>query len=146
MSKMYWSPTRSTQAPESHSHCATAGANGCVPIQFGSITRFVASPFNDYEATGRVDFKISEKDNFFARYVYQKQYNGGINYGNGIDVGDWQFIPSLSQQIGLDWVHTASNAMVNQVRFSYSRAEFVLSGAIVSDLQLECHRPLAQPI
>ena len=102
--------------------CATAGANGCVPIQFGSITRFVASPFNDYEATGRVDFKISEKDNFFARYVYQKQYNGGINYGNGIDVGDWQFIPSLSQQIGLDWVHTASNAMVNQVRFSYSRA------------------------
>jgi hypothetical protein len=93
-----------------------------VPIQFGSITRFVPSPFNDYEATGRVDFKVTDKDNFFARYVYQKEYEGGINFGNGVDIGDYQFVPSLSQQIGLDWARTFSNAFVNQVRFSYSRA------------------------
>jgi hypothetical protein len=93
-----------------------------VPIQFGTLTRFVPSPFNDYEATGRVDFKLTDKDNFFARYVYQKQYNGGVNDGNGVDVGDYQFIPSLSQQIGLDWARTFSNAFVNQVRFSYFRA------------------------
>jgi hypothetical protein len=93
-----------------------------VPIQFGTITRFIPSPFNDYEATGRVDFKITDKDNFFARYVYQKQYEGGVNDGNGVDVGDYQYIPSLSQQIGLDWTRTFSNAFVNQVRFSYSRA------------------------
>jgi hypothetical protein len=37
-------------------------------------------------------------------------------------VGDWQQIPGLSQQIGLDWVRNFSNAFVNQVRFSYSRA------------------------
>ena len=102
--------------------CTVAGVNGCTPIQFGAISRFVPSPFNDYEATGRVDFKLSNKDNFFARYVYQKQYNGGVNFGNGIDVGDYQFIPSLSQQIGLDWARNFSNAFVNQVRFSYSRA------------------------
>ncbi len=102
--------------------CTVAGANGCTPIQFGAISRFVPSPFNDYEASGRVDFKLSNKDNFFARYVYQKQYNGGVNFGNGIDVGDYQFIPSLSQQIGLDWARNFSNAFVNQVRFSYSRA------------------------
>ena len=66
----------------------SAGTNGCTPIQFGQISRFVPSPFNDYEATGRVDFKLTEKDNFFARYVYQKTFNGGgVNFGNGIDVG-----------------------------------------------------------
>ena len=57
----------------------------------------------DYEATGRLDFKLSSKDNFFGRYVYQKTFNGGVNFGNGIQVGDWQDVPGLSQQIGLDW-------------------------------------------
>ena len=98
------------------------GSKPCVPVEMGSLTRFVPGPFNDYEATGRVDFKLSEKDNFFARYVYQKTYNGGVNFGNGIQVGDWQVVPGLSQQIGLDWTRTFNNAFVNQVRFSYSRA------------------------
>ena len=102
--------------------CTAAGVNGCTPIEFGALTRFVPGPFNDYEATGRLDFKLSEKDNFFGRYVYQKQFNGGVNFGNGIQVGDWQSIPGLSQQIGLDWTRTFTNAFVNQVRFSFSRA------------------------
>ncbi len=102
--------------------CATAGSNGCVPIEMGALTRFVPGPFNDYEATGRLDFKLSEKDNFFGRYVYQKTFNGGVNFGNGIQVGDWQSIPGLSQQIGLDWTRNFNNAFVNQVRFSFSRA------------------------
>jgi hypothetical protein len=100
----------------------SSGTNGCTPIQFGQISRFVPTPFNDYEATGRVDFKLSSKDSFFARYVYQKTFNGGVNFGNGIDVGDYQDIPSLSQQIGLDWARTFSNTFVNQVRFSFSRS------------------------
>jgi hypothetical protein len=102
--------------------CTTAGVNGCVPIEFGSMTRFVPGPFNDYEATGRLDFKLSEKDNFFGRYVYQKTFSGGVNFGNGIQIGDWQSVPGLSQQIGLDWVRNFSNSFINQVRFSFSRA------------------------
>ena len=94
----------------------------CAAIEFGTISRFVPNPFNDYEATGRVDFRLSNKDNFFARYVYQKQFNGGVGFGNGIDIGDYQEVPALSQQIGLDWARTFSNAFVNQVRFSYSRS------------------------
>ena len=102
--------------------CVTQGVNGCTPVEFGSLTRFVPGPFNDYEATGRLDFKLSSKDNFFGRYVYQKTFNGGVNFGNGIQVGDWQDVPGLSQQIGLDWARNFSNAFVNQVRFSFSRA------------------------
>jgi outer membrane receptor protein involved in Fe transport len=102
--------------------CTAAGVNGCTPIEFGSITRFVPGPFNDYEATGRLDFKLTPQDSFFGRYVYQKTFNGGVNFGNGIDVGDWQTVPGLSQQIGLDWVRDFSNAFVNQIRFSFSRA------------------------
>jgi hypothetical protein len=45
-----------------------------------------------------------------------------VNFGNGIQVGDWQSVPGLSQQIGLDWARNVSNAFVNQVRFSFSRS------------------------
>ena len=96
----------------------------CVPIEFGSVSRFVASPFNDYEGSGRVDVKLTNKDNFFGRYVFQQQLNDGINFGLGIDVGDFQKIPARDQQIGLDWVRNFSNTFINQVRFSYSRARF----------------------
>ena len=94
------------------------------PIEFGTITRFVPNPFNDYEATGRVDLKVTSKDNFFGRYVFQQQSNDGVNFGNGVDVGDWQSVPARDQQIGLDWVRNFSSNLINQVRFSYSRARF----------------------
>ena len=100
------------------------GDPSCVPIEFANITRVVASPFNDYEATGRVDVKVTSKDNFFGRYVFQQQLFDGVNFGNGVDVGDWQTNPGRDQQIGLDWVHTFSNTFLNQARFSFSRVRF----------------------
>jgi outer membrane receptor protein involved in Fe transport len=103
---------------------ASPTSPGCTPIEFGNITRFVASPFNDYEATGRVDVKVTNKDNFFGRYVFQQQIQDGVNFGNGVDVGDWQKTPGRDQQIGLDWVHSFSNTFLNQARFSFSRVRF----------------------
>ena len=93
-----------------------------MPIEMGAVSRFVSSPFNDYEATGRIDARLSSKDNIFGRYIYQKSDNEGVNFGLGIQVGDWQTIPARSQQIGLDWTRTLTNAFVNQVRFSFSRS------------------------
>lgn len=102
--------------------CVTAGVNGCQPVEMGVISRFVSSPFNNYEATGRIDWRISSKDNLFGRYIYQKTDNEGVDFGNGISVGDWQTVPGKSQQVGLDWTRTFSNVFVNQVRLSYSRS------------------------
>ena len=109
--------------------CTAAGVNGCVPIEMGNITRFVPSPFNDYEASGRVDVRISDKDNFFGRFVFQQTNQTGVNFGNGVDVGDWQSTPGRSQQIGLDWVHNFSASFLNQARFSFSRANFFFEEA-----------------
>jgi outer membrane receptor protein involved in Fe transport len=94
----------------------------CVPIQFGTISRFVPSLYDGHEGTGRVDVQVTSKDNFFARYVFQQNSSQGNNFGNGVDVGDWQTVPTRNQQIGLDWVRNWTNKLVNQARFSYSRA------------------------
>jgi Carboxypeptidase regulatory-like domain/TonB dependent receptor/TonB-dependent Receptor Plug Domain len=111
--------------------CVTQGVNGCQPIEMGVISRTVSSPFNNYEGTGRIDARLSSKDNLFGRYIFQKTDSEGLNFGNGISVGDWQTVPGKSQQIGLDWTRTFSNVFVNQVRLSFSRSSsFFNEGSI----------------
>src|SRR5262249_51726971 len=95
---------------------------------FGTVSRFIPSLFNDYEGTGRVDVKITNKDNFFGRYIFQQNKSTGVAGANGIAVGDYVDVPGRSQQIGLDWVRNWSVNFVNQARFSYSRAGFGFEG------------------
>lgn len=98
------------------------------PVEFGTVSRFIPSLFNDYEATGRVDVKVSSKDNFFGRYVFQQNITTGVAGANGIAVGDYVDVPGRDQQIGLDWVRNFSSNFINQGRFSYSRARFGFEG------------------
>ncbi len=105
---------------------ATAGVNctttpgACTSIEFGNITRSLPSLFNDYESTGRVDWQASDKDRVFTRYLFQQTINtnatGDFASGYVVDV------PARSQQIAIDWTHTFTSNLVNQGRFSYSRA------------------------
>jgi outer membrane receptor protein involved in Fe transport len=92
-------------------------------IQVGTITRFLSQPFNDYEGTGRVDVQLTSKDRFFGRYIYQKSDETNVPIGSSQGAqGQIYSVPGQSQQIGLDLTHTFSPTLLNQVRFSYSRA------------------------
>ena len=125
--------------------CATQGVNGCAPVEFGSLTRFVPGPFNDYEATGRLDFKLSSKDNFFGRYVYQKTFNGGVNFGNGIQVGDWQehSWPEPADRLGLG--AKLQQRLCEPGAFQLLAGQQLLRGAIVSELQFDESRLPVRP-
>ncbi|PYX28470.1 MAG: hypothetical protein DMG80_16590, partial [Acidobacteria bacterium] len=101
-------------------------------VDFGTIQRFIPSLFNDYEATGRVDVKVTNKDNFFGRYIFQQNIQTGVAGGNGIAVGDYVDVPGRSQQIGLDWARQWSTTFVNTARFSFSRAGFGFEGGAFS--------------
>jgi hypothetical protein len=103
------------------------GNPGCTGIEFGQVSRFIPALFNDYEGTGRVDVKITNRDNFFGRYVFQQNIFTGVG-GNDTAAGDWVDVPGRSQQIGLDWVRNWSLTFVNQARFSFSRARFAFEG------------------
>src|SRR5581483_10177411 len=104
------------------------------PIEFGSITRSVPAPFNDYEATGRVDVKLTDKDTVFGRYVFQQQFFGGLGgsaqstTAQTIAQGDFINNPGRDQQIGLDWSHTFGPSFINQFRASFSRVGFGFEG------------------
>lgn len=101
-----------------------------VPIEMGTLTRFLAQPFNDYEATGRVDFQLTEKDRFFARYVFQQNIFSNEAFFGPAPTAQGQIVdvPGRNQQIGLDLTHTFSPEFLNQVRFSYSRSRSSFDG------------------
>src|SRR6202521_3575257 len=80
----------------------TDGVTTVPGVAFSTYNRFIPSLFNDYEGTGRVDVKVTNKDNFFGRYIFQQNISTGVAGGNGIAVGDYVDVPGRSQQIGLD--------------------------------------------
>jgi outer membrane receptor protein involved in Fe transport len=106
------------------------GGATTVPIEMGELTRFLAQPFNDYEATGRVDFQLTSKDRFFTRYVFQQtiQSNEAFLGSAAAAAGQIVNVPGRNQQIGLDLTHTFSPSLLNQTRFSYSRSRSEFDG------------------
>src|SRR5579859_6908267 len=96
------------------------------PIEFAPITRSVPSLFNDREFTGRVDVQLTSKDRVGSRYIFQQSINTGAT--GRFSAGAWVDIPARDQQIALDWTHTFSSTLLNQVRYSFSRAGFGFEG------------------
>lgn len=98
-------------------------------IQVGTLTRFLSQPLNDYEGKGRVDFQFTSQDRFFARYFFQQLTTTNVPLGPaGGAQGQIYSVPGRSQQIGLDYTHTFTPAILNQVRFSYSRSTSAFDG------------------
>jgi hypothetical protein len=95
-------------------------------IDFAGVTRNVPSLYNDREFTGRVDVQLTSKDRVGARYIFQQNILTGAT--GRFAAGAWVDIPARSQQIALDWVHTFGGNIVNQLRYSFSRAPVPFEG------------------
>jgi hypothetical protein len=97
-----------------------------VPIEFGTVQRTVATPFDDTQITGRADWQISGKDRFFMRYVYQDSINA---VGSGtISSGAFVSVPAHDEQYGFDYTRDWSAHLVQQTRVSYSKAAVIFAG------------------
>jgi len=95
-------------------------------IDFAQVTRNVPTLFNDREFTGRVDVQITSKDRVGARYIFQQSIQTGAT--GLFPQGAWVDIPARDQQIALDWTRTFSGLLLNQARYSFSRAGFGFEG------------------
>jgi hypothetical protein len=107
----------------------TLPGNTCVPIEFGQIERNPPSIFNDREFSGKVDVNVTTKDRLSARYVFQQNILTAATAGSGgFAAGAWVDIPARDQQIALDWTRSVSSQLVNQLRYSFSRASVPFEG------------------
>jgi outer membrane receptor protein involved in Fe transport len=106
-----------------HSVDVTGPGGVIAPIEMGELSRSLTQPFNDYEATGRIDVQLTNKDRFFGRYLFQQQGQSNLPIGGAAGAqGQIYTVYGRNQQIGLDLTHTFNSSLLNQVRFSYSRA------------------------
>jgi outer membrane receptor protein involved in Fe transport len=97
-----------------------------VEVERGIISRRVSTPFDDWQASARVDWQVTDKDHFFARFLHDNSLLGGAT--GRFAAGNWVDIPARDKQYGLDWSHNFTNNVVNQARWSYSRAWFGFLG------------------
>ena len=98
-------------------------------VEEGALTRFAPAIFNDYEATGRVDFQLTNKDRLFGRYLFQQTINTNQFVGfPSFAAGGFVDVPARSQDVGLDYTHTFSNTLLDQTRFGYSRSRLAFDG------------------
>ena len=99
-------------------------------IDFAQIARNPPSLFNDKEFSGRVDYNITSKDRLGARYIFQQNIFTAATAANtaAFAAGYWVDIPARDQQIAIDWTRTFNSRMVNQARYSFSRASVPFEG------------------
>ncbi len=101
------------------------------PIEFATARRTIASPFNDYEGTGRVDYQFARTRPYF-RPVHLSEYGqrSVINFFPPYEVvtGGFVSVPGTSNYVGIDWAHTFNDHFLNQARYSYARSTTSFEG------------------
>lgn len=74
---------------------------------------------------GRVDFRVSENDNIFGRYIYSDRFRyvpgwfGGILDGTSTSAWGRNYLKSHGAVVG--WTKVLGSNLVNEARFSYAR-------------------------
>jgi outer membrane receptor protein involved in Fe transport len=84
-----------------------------------TIPAALLTPTTQNEFSGRGDVKVTQKDNVWGRYLWQKG-----NTQNGLLFGDNGFggdIPFKSQNLGATWDRQISSRSLNEFNFAYSR-------------------------
>ncbi|HWN99527.1 MAG TPA: carboxypeptidase regulatory-like domain-containing protein [Blastocatellia bacterium] len=94
--------------------------------QFGTVTTAAPGPVNTYDVLGRVDWTISDKDSFAARYLFTNQ--SVVNQFPTPFAGFAVDVPSRVQNYYMNYTRLLSSRMTNEFRFSYGRFN-VLFGA-----------------
>lgn len=74
---------------------------------------------------GRVDFRVTDNDNLFARYIYSDRFRyvpgffGGLLDGTSTSAWGRNYLTSHGAVVG--WTKVLGSALVNEARFSYAR-------------------------
>lgn len=82
---------------------------------------------NSDRIMGRLDYKVSQSDTTFARYIYSNRERqipgafGGVIDGTGTSGFGNQKIKTNAAVLG--WTHILSPSMVNEFRFSWSKSD-----------------------
>ncbi len=106
--------------------CTQSGVPGAdllvypVPV-YGDVTVINPGFLNENRFSGKVDHRISDKDQISGTYLFQDADSGTSFDGSDTTIGTAFINPNRTQLAGITWTHTFSPTVVNQARVSYLR-------------------------
>jgi hypothetical protein len=99
--------------------------NGNAPAcgyQAGGIQRTLPNGFHIYDFVTKLDVHATNADSVSLRYLFQKEVFFNGNTGPNDIASGYPFnVPSLGQSALVDYTHTFSNRMLNELRLGYQR-------------------------
>lgn len=89
----------------------------------GLIDVVTANELNNPQVDAKIDWKISEKDNFSGRYSFQFGTTAGTQGALPTNITSRSV--TRPQNIALNWTRTISSSVINEARIGFNRAVFI---------------------
>jgi len=89
----------------------------------GNYVTSTANELDGLQLDGKIDARLSDKDNFMGRYSIGDFNGKGIKSGLPTDLTSSSF--NRPQNIALNWTRTFSPTVVNEARIGFNRAVFI---------------------
>ncbi|HEV3036770.1 MAG TPA: TonB-dependent receptor [Candidatus Angelobacter sp.] len=105
----------------------------CNNVQFGGVTRTLATPVHDFNWIAKTDWTLSGGDVVSARYLFNR-----TNFFNVDDNGAAGYVfnvPALSQATLVSWTHNFTAHMVNEARVSFNRLNLEFGGNTIGNTE-----------
>lgn len=89
----------------------------------GLIDVVTANVLKSHQVDAKIDWRISDKDNFSGRYSFQRATNEGTKGALPINITGKSL--QRPQNIALNWTRTISPTIINEARVGFNRAVFI---------------------
>jgi hypothetical protein len=103
-------------------------------VEVAQYLRTFPTAIFDQEHLGRLDYQMTTKDRFYLRYNYQNNpYNPAFYLVSAATAaaGGYPNVNGISHEVGGDWTHTFTPALVNQLRYAFQQSNIAFeAGAI----------------
>jgi hypothetical protein len=113
-------------------HITTQTVDNCVsPIEVGTVSRVLATPFHGFNFVTKEDITLGSNDNLSMRYIFNRgnNFNANDNGAAGYVIN----IPALSQAVLLSETHNFTSRMVNEVRVGFDRLNVEFGGSSIGN-------------
>jgi hypothetical protein len=89
----------------------------------GLIDVVTANELDSHQIDTKLDWRVSDKDNFSGRYSFQRATNAGVKGALPVNITGQSF--QRPQNIALNWTRTFSPTIINEARIGFNRAVFI---------------------